>query len=90
MQTVRSATDHAASVFTTQDVKQKADAARVAGTFFRAVPGDPKARGMCGISGRFEIAALGRPRGHLAVAPCKRADAPGHWDLSDPWRRGTA
>jgi uncharacterized membrane protein YccC len=28
MQTVRSATDHSASVFTTQDVKQKADAAR--------------------------------------------------------------
>jgi len=45
---------------------------------------------MCDIPDRFETAALGRPRGHLAVAPCKRADAPGHWDLSGPWRRGTA
>lgn len=66
------------------------DPSSVAGTFFRAVPGDPKARGMCDIPDRFETAALGRPRGHLAVAPRKRANAPSHGDRFDPCRRDTA
>jgi phospholipid/cholesterol/gamma-HCH transport system permease protein len=43
---------------------------------------------VCGIPGRFEIVALGRPRGRFAVAPCESAGALSHWDCFDQCRPG--